>query len=216
MGGSNSKTNASTFDVSSSSTDYDDSRLASKQIELQLIEQQVNDLFKFKILLLGAGESGKSTVVKQLQLIHSKKKMQDKELSMIAQSLHSNVLDCMKALVHASNTFGYNVNYTDDDKRIISALFSHDENERITRELAAALQRLYSSDPMQQTFARRSEFWLLDSFPFCMANLNRFCESGFVPTEEDSVMARIRTTGIVVTELQHRIVQDQPGMYNIW
>ncbi len=84
MGGSNSKTNASTFDVSSSSTDYDDSRLASKQIELQLIEQQVNDLFKFKILLLGAGESGKSTVVKQLQLIHSKKKMQDKELSMIA------------------------------------------------------------------------------------------------------------------------------------
>jgi len=31
---------------------------AASSIDLQLIDQQLEDLFKFKILLLGAGESG--------------------------------------------------------------------------------------------------------------------------------------------------------------
>lgn len=183
-------------------------------IELQLIEQQLNDLFRFKILLLGAGESGKSTVVKQLQLIHSKKKMQDKELSLIAQSLHSNVIDCMKALVHAATTFNYAPQFNDNDRNIINALFSHDENERITLDLCNALITLFNTQPIQLTYERRSEFWLLDSFPYCMQHLQRFCQTSFVPTEEDTVMARIRTTGIVVTELQHRIVAERPDEPN--
>lgn len=29
---------------------------------------------------------------------------------------------------------------------------------------------------------------------------NRFCEEGFTPSEEDCIMARVRTTGIVATE----------------
>ena len=36
-------------------------------------------------------------------------------------------------------------------------------------------------------------------------NLARFCEADFLPTEEDSVMARIRTTGIVNSELEQKV-----------
>lgn len=35
---------------------------ASTNIDMQLIDQQLEELFKFKILLLGAGESGQATV----------------------------------------------------------------------------------------------------------------------------------------------------------
>jgi hypothetical protein len=36
-------------------------------------------------------------------------------------------------------------------------------------------------------------------------NLTRFCEPDYIATEEDSVMARIRTTGIVNSELEQKI-----------
>jgi hypothetical protein len=135
--------------------------------------------------------------------------MADKELAMIAQSLHANVVDCMKSLMHASKQFGYYSGLTADDQRIEQRLFSHDENKLLSPELGRQLQRLFATEALQQTYGRRSEYWLLDSFPYCMQNLSRFCEQSFIPTEEDSVMARIRTTGIVVTELKHKIVQEK-------
>jgi len=75
--------------------------------------------------------------------------------------------------------------------------------------------KLFNSEAIQKTYARRSEFWLLDSFPYYIKNLERFTEPDWVPTEEDSVMARIRTTGIVVSNLESKLAQedkDEPSM----
>jgi len=186
---------------------------ANNEVEMQLIEQQLAELFKFKILLLGAGESGKSTVVKQLKLIH-KKKITAKELKMIGTSLHQNVVDCLKALLLACKNFGY-YDLDEEDRLTEEMLLSHDENERLPTEMAERIARLFNSPAITKTYERRSEFWLLDSFPYYIKNLPRFCEADFVPTEEDSVMARIRTTGIVVSELDQKInaeMKDEPDM----
>lgn len=198
---------------SNTTPQVDPDAAASNNVEMQLIEQQLQELFKFKILLLGAGESGKSTVVKQLKLIH-KKKISAKELKMTGTSLHQNVVDCMKALLHASKQF----NYYDLDAEDIATeeiLLNHDESERLAPEMADRIARLFNSPTITKTYERRSEFWLLDSFPYYIKNLPRFCEPEFVPTEEDSVMARIRTTGIVVSELEQKITaehKDEPDM----
>lgn len=182
---------------------------ASNDVELQLIEQQLAELFKFKILLLGAGESGKSTVVKQLKLIH-KKKMSPKELKLIGTSLHQNVVDCMKALIHACKNFNY-YEIDEEDKQTEEALMNHDENERLVPEAADAILKLFNSESIQKTYERRAEYWLLDSFPYYIKNIQRFCEEDFEPTEEDAVMARIRTTGIVVSELEQKINAEVKG-----
>lgn len=184
----------------------DPTRNLNAKVDQQLLQQQVDELFRFKILLLGAGESGKSTVVKQLEVIHKKKKS-TKEIKMIAQSLHQNVIDCMKALIYAAKNFGY-WNPDEVEKKTEESIFNHDESERISPELGERILQLYKSEAITQTYDRRAEYWLLDSFPYYIKNIERFCEVDFNPNEDDIVMARIRTTGIAYTELEHRIVQD--------
>lgn len=141
-----------------------------------------------QILLLGAGESGKSTIVKQLKLIHQKV-ASPKELRVVGTSLHQNVVDCMLSLLTAARSFGY-ADFSFDQLRTEGMLQAHEETERITPELAERIVDLFHSEMIQKTFDRRSEFWLLDSLPYYIKHLARFCEPDFVPTEEDSVGLR--------------------------
>jgi hypothetical protein len=136
--------------------------------------------------------------------------MSPKELKLIGTSLHQNVVDCMKALIHACKNFGY-YNIDEEDKQTEEALMNHDENERLVPEAADAILKLFNSEAIQKTYERRAEFWLLDSFPYYIKNIQRFCEEDFEPTEEDAVMARIRTTGIIVSEMEQKINAEIKG-----
>ena len=179
---------------------------ASRNLDLQLLDQQLADLFTFKILCLGAGESGKSTVVKQLKLIH-KKPIESDELNLIATALHQNVIDCMKAVSYAATAFQLPP-LSETHSLTEQRLLSYDEHTRLTEDLAEPILELFQSDTYQAAYARRSEYWILDSFPYYLKHLLRFCEPDFTPTEEDSVMARVRTTGIVESMLEQKIVQE--------
>ena len=53
----------------------------------------------------------------------------------------------------------------------------------------------------EATYARRSEYWILDAAEYYFANMDRFGDDEFDPTEEDMIMTRVRTTGIVCSEL---------------
>lgn len=181
---------------------------ASADLEKELCQFQLESLFCFKILLLGAGESGKSTVVKQMRLIHNKKQSKQ-ELNTIADSLHQNVIDCMKALLYACQKFGYDLDDAEDEKTA-EEVMNFDEGTRLTYDFGEGITRLYNSDAVRKAYGRRDEYWLLDSCSYYMKNLDRFTEMGFMPTEEDSVMARIRTTGIVVSDLVQRRADAQP------
>ncbi|CAN0311834.1 unnamed protein product, partial [Discosporangium mesarthrocarpum] len=47
---------------------------------------------------------------------------------------------------------------------------------------------------------RRSEFWCLDATSYYLSEARRLAREDYHPTEEDMIMTRTRTTGIVVTE----------------
>jgi GTPase SAR1 family protein len=180
--------------------------MASKDVDIDLLQQEIDMLFKFKILLLGAGESGKSTIVKQLKLIH-KHKIEPKEKKVVAQGLHQNVLDCMKALINQVKV--YNEHELDEeDAKTAAEVEAYNDQERITPELGERIIKLFNSKAVQHAYSRRNEFWLLDSFEYYLENLTRFCSPDFEPNEDDVVMARIRTTGIVVTNLKQKLVRE--------
>jgi len=201
MGGSSSKEKSD-----DASPEEQAGKAHSNNVDLDLLQQEIDALFKFKILLLGAGESGKSTIVKQLKLIH-KHKIEAKEKKVVAQGLHQNVLDCMKALINQVKVYNQ-FELSQEEQKTAAEVEGYNDQERITPELGERIVALFNSKAVQHAYSRKNEFWLLDSFDYYLENLKRFCEPDFEPNEDDVVMARIRTTGIVVTNLKQKLVRE--------
>jgi len=180
---------------------------AANAVEQQLLEERLQSLYTFKILILGAGESGKSTVIKQLKLVHNTK-LSPAQLTEDGNNLHQNIIDCFSAVCQAAKRFGVSLE-DEQDEKTVSAL-SRYTGPRIPVELAVELKHLYENPKFQEVYARRAEYWVLDAFSYYMKNFERIVAPDFQPSEEDSLMARVRTTGIVVSELESKVVKVNP------
>jgi len=204
--------------VSSTSNSSADNQ-QNKSVDNYLKESKTDAALDFKVLLLGAGESGKSTVVKQLKVLY-KLDMDPLELRTYAVSLHKNTLQCMQVLVEQLEVLHIPITH-EDAKKCADKLksFVFDDNDRhLPASIVADIVTLWKNEDIQKVWSRRSEFWFLDASPYYFENINRFLEEDFVPTEEDCIMTRIRTTGISVTEFDegpvHFRVVDVGGQRN--
>ena len=79
--------------------------IRSQQIDKELKEEKIQFRRKVKILLLGAGESGKSTFLKQMRIIHGEDYGRD-DLAKMKPIIYSNILKGMKVLLDARRKLG--------------------------------------------------------------------------------------------------------------
>jgi|NOAtaT_7_FD_contig_81_965696_length_1238_multi_8_in_0_out_0_1 GTPase SAR1 family protein len=181
-----------------------DGQLHDVEVQQQLFLDELRNLYKFKVLVLGAGESGKSTVIKQLRFIHKSNKLTERELKRVKETLAENTFECFKALVDAAKNFG--IELDDSEDRTTAEFCSSETADKtvLTPEMARALTKLWNSAAIKKTYESRDKFWILDAVEYFMENISRFAEPDFQPLEEDVVMARVRTTGIVTTEFTQR------------
>lgn len=70
-------------------------------------------------------------------------------------------------------------------------------------ELAPQIKNLWQDEVIQKAYARRVELQLANNAKYFFEHLDRIGAENFVPTEEDLLRARIKTTGI--TEAQFNI-----------
>ncbi|CAN6629453.1 guanine nucleotide-binding protein alpha-2 subunit [Trichomonascus vanleenenianus] len=71
---------------------------------------------EIKILLLGSGESGKSTILKQMKIIHQNGYTKE-ELLMYKTTVYKNLLDCAKDIVVALERFGVTLDDINERKQ---------------------------------------------------------------------------------------------------
>uniref|UniRef100_A0A3B4GEJ3 Guanine nucleotide-binding protein G(t) subunit alpha-1 n=1 Tax=Pundamilia nyererei TaxID=303518 RepID=A0A3B4GEJ3_9CICH len=90
----------------------------SRELEKKLKEDADKDARTVKLLLLGAGESGKSTIVKQMKIIHKDGYSLEECLEFIT-IIYSNTLQSIMAIVKAMNTL--NINYGHSDQQVTTA-----------------------------------------------------------------------------------------------
>ena len=94
----------------------------SRKIDQEIEDDIDKDQMKIKLLLLGAGESGKSTVIKQMRVLYGAE-YTDEERVQFRLYIHQNIIETMEqVLSKISNLFNLNLI---NDKTTILALSRH-------------------------------------------------------------------------------------------
>lgn len=179
-------------------------------VEQQLLDMQAQELLNPKILLLGAGESGKSTVVKQIKLIWKVGGgLTDRDKEDVTQAIRKNAIEAIQVILEANRTLEVPLANASLQSSMdeISAVAGDDS---LTPAMADKIEALWNDPGIQTVFSRRDEFWNLDATPYYLNEVVRLAQDEYEPTDDDIVMARVRTTGIVLTQ-----VPDPPYNYQV-
>ncbi|XP_074646683.1 guanine nucleotide-binding protein G(o) subunit alpha isoform X2 [Tubulanus polymorphus] len=238
----------------------------SKQIEKNLKEDGLQAAKDIKLLLLGAGESGKSTIVKQMKIIHEGG-FTSEDNKQYKPVVYSNTIQSLVAIIRAMGTlniqFGDNereneispapqarepavveatqppmsprsiikmwgrFTATDDPevtpqqtppmavqptitaktprssrsmsdaKMVLDVISRMEDTEPFSEELLAAMKRLWADSGVQECFGRSNEYQLNDSAKYFLDDLDRLGAKDYMPTEQDILRTRVKTTGIV-------------------
>jgi len=178
-------------------------------IDKQLADAKEQEKYNHKILLLGTGESGKSTVVKQVKLIYSKSLLTEREKQEYIVAIRRNCIEAIQTLLEASITLNIsldNSNLKEDFDKVKSL----DVNETLNEDLAISIDNLWNDKGIQLVYQNRDKFWHMDATHYYLREVHRIGDSEFEPTEEDCIMTRVRTTGIIVTQ-----ITESPYTYQV-
>ena len=139
-------------------------RSRSKQIDKQIKEEKVKFRRTVKILLLGSGESGKSTFLKQMKIIHGNDFSKD-ELDNQKPIIYGNIVKGMKVLIDARDKLG--IRWGDDSNgQHAKLVFSFDSNttkltETTFLEYVPSMNALWQDEGIKTAFDRRREYQLV-------------------------------------------------------
>jgi len=148
-----------------------------------------------KLLLLGAGESGKSTIAKQMKILHLEG-FSKEERATYKSIIYNNVLSSMKALVQACK----DLNITVANPNSGEFVKNHDYGEPFTVQLANHIKLLWADSGIKTAFERQAEFQLNDSAAFYFNEIDKIAAADYIPDEQDVLRSRARTAGIIETE----------------
>ncbi|KAM5439968.1 Guanine nucleotide-binding protein alpha-2 subunit [Microsporum audouinii] len=168
----------------------------------RVLEEDMKRLKKeCKILLLGSGESGKSTIVKQMKIIHQNGYSVE-ELSMYRLTVYKNLLDCAKSLVWAMHQFEIqpsSAKVRDFMDYLLDYNIDPDPNVSLELKVGDAITYLWNDPSIPAVLERQNEFYLMDSAPYFFEESKRITMPDYIPNEADVLRARTKTTGIYET-----------------
>ncbi|XP_010873352.1 guanine nucleotide-binding protein G(i) subunit alpha [Esox lucius] len=172
----------------------------SKMIDRNLREDGDKASREVKLLLLGAGESGKSTIVKQMKIIHEDG-YSEEECKQYRVVVYSNTIQSIIAIIRAMGRLKVDFKEPSraDDARQLFVLAGTTEEGVISPELTGVIRRLWTDDGVQSCFLRSREYQLNDSASYYLNDLDRIAQPSYVPTQQDVLRTRVKTTGIVET-----------------
>ncbi|NWT37456.1 GNAI1 protein, partial [Chroicocephalus maculipennis] len=164
----------------------------SKMIDRNLREDGEKAAREVKLLLLGAGESGKSTIVKQMKIIHEAG-YSEEECKQYKAVVYSNTIQSIIAIIRAMGRL--KIDFGDPTRAVTGAA----EEGFMTAELAGVIKRLWKDTGVQACFNRSREYQLNDSAAYYLNDLDRIAQTSYIPTQQDVLRTRVKTTGIVET-----------------
>uniref|UniRef100_A0A3P9HMD8 Guanine nucleotide binding protein (G protein), alpha 13b n=1 Tax=Oryzias latipes TaxID=8090 RepID=A0A3P9HMD8_ORYLA len=175
----------------------------SKEIDKCLSKDKTYVKRLVKILLLGAGESGKSTFLKQMRIIHGQD-FDQRAKEEFRATIFSNVIKGIRVLVDAREKlhipWGNPSNHHHGETMMAfdtrSARAHGTVESKIFQHYLPSIAALWADEGIQNAYDRRREFQLGESVKYFLDNLDRLGQSDYLPSQQDILLARKPTKGI--------------------
>ena len=182
-----------------------DAKYASNQIDKQIKKDAEYAKKQVKLLLLGAGESGKSTIAKQMKILHQDG-FSEQERESFKPVVYTNTVQSMLAIVRAMDSLDISYGSPDnaeDGRKILKASAQMEEFD-LSTDIGDSLKALWADEGIKKCFERSREYQLNDSAGYYLDELDRICEPEYVPSEQDVLRTRVKTTGIIETMFDYK------------
>uniref|UniRef100_A0A914KG30 Uncharacterized protein n=1 Tax=Meloidogyne incognita TaxID=6306 RepID=A0A914KG30_MELIC len=179
----------------------------SKQIDLDLMKKPKNVLQK--LLILGPSESGKSTCVKQMQILHTNGFSID-DLERKKYIVFSNTVVSMAEIVAAMYDLGIqfsNPTSTADINAIKRHIDSGREYCSLPIIVSEAIKNLWRDPAVRVAYERRCDYHIQDSASYFFDNIDRIAAKDYRPTCRDVLLTRVATTGVVKLQFMFKSIE---------
>nr|XP_051714861.1 guanine nucleotide-binding protein subunit alpha-14 isoform X2 [Oryctolagus cuniculus] len=145
----------------------------------------------------GTGESGKSTFIKQMRIIHGSG-YSDEDRKGFTKLVYQNIFTAMQAMIRAMDTL--RIPYVCEQNKENAQLIREVEVDRVSAlsgDQVEAIKQLWRDPGVQECYDRRREYQLSDSAKYYLTDIDRIAMPSFVPTQQDVLRVRVPTTGII-------------------
>jgi len=152
-----------------------------------------------QLVLLGGGECGKTTIFKQIQIIHGTG-FADTRGEWI-EAVHRSPLRSMKVLLGAINEQG--IKLDEENQTLTEAMLGPHQNVHvITPEIAADITKLWTDASIQKLVKEQTSLDLDDNAKFFLDKVAELAEPGYKPDTEAILKVRDPTRTIETLDFQ--------------
>lgn len=171
-----------------------------KQINAKLKQDEKIYKATYRLLLLGAGESGKSTVVKQMKILHNPFTTQEK-IDKIPD-IKRNIRDSLTSIIRAMDKITPPVTLDQPENQWRATYMittAHQLDFDYPPEFFEHAAILWSDAGIQACFERSNEYQLIDCAKYFLDRVHEVRNPNYMPSEQDILRCRVLTSGIYET-----------------
>eukprot|EP01083_Nonionella_stella_P191231 707962_1 len=152
----------------------------------------------FKIIFLGAAESGKSTIYRHIEMRHGSSITEDYRRK-FTDLVHQNTIEAIQTLVMRSTDLPRELEcvISIENEEIAQHICNlRDCDVEVTPTVAKIIDILWHDPGIQRTYLNRSHFQSLDSTRYFMERARDMCAPDYIPSVADILRVRMKTNGI--------------------
>ena len=174
----------------------------SREIDNYLERQNAKYRAIHRLLLLGAGESGKSTLVKQMKILHQNGFQESERMEMVIE-IRKNVREAVITVLMAMDAIepGLKLDNEENKGRAEWLLkYATCNDFEYPNEFYDHVNALWHDRGFLHCYQRSNEYQLIDSAKYFFDRVNEIRNRYYIPTDEDILRCRVPTTEISETK----------------